>query len=261
MTPPELNDLITHRVGPLVSVAPTRGGYSNATTVVVTSASGERVFVKAVPDRPGGRLDEALREAAVAPYTGGLSPALLWQERRAGWLVLGFEAITGRPTDFAPGSTDLPVLIEAVNRTNTLPVPEVASEWEETRWDRFTPEEDLPLMRGNALTHADLHPRNALISEEGRMWFVDWSWPTLASPVVTPSCLAVQLVASGHTPAEAEQWVSGVEAWKHHPEAARVFARADAGLQRSFAERWPDEAWVDAMAAAAEAWAKRLGAR
>jgi len=52
-----------------------------------------------------------------------------------------------------------------------------------------------------------------------------------------------------------------VEAWKHHPEAVRLFARADAGLQRFFADRWPDERWADAIAVAAEAWAEHRGVR
>ncbi|WP_306367735.1 protein kinase [Nocardiopsis sp. CC223A] len=255
---PELEELITPCVGKIKQTKPVNAGHSNAITVIVTDSEGREVFVKAVPDQPGGRLDEHLREAEMAAHSGGLSPALLWQIRGNGWVALGFEKVEGRYADFNPGSADLPLLADALNAIAALPVPANAVGWEETRWDRFTPEEDRHLLRGDVLTHTDLHPRNILISPEGRVWLVDWSWPTLASPVVSPTCLAVQLVSAGYPPAEVESWVSGVEGWKGNEAAVRVFARADAMLQRSFATRWPEESWLEAMAEAAEAWAAHV---
>ncbi|MFL1431905.1 MULTISPECIES: phosphotransferase family protein [unclassified Nocardiopsis] len=255
---PELEKLIASQVGSIRTTTPIGDGHSNATTTIITTGTGQEVFVKAVPDRPGGRLDEALREAEMAAHSGGLSPALLWQARGNGWVALGFEKVGGRYADFGPGSADLPLLVEALNSIAALPVPANVVGWEETRWDRFTPQEDRHLLRGDTLTHTDLHPRNVLISPEGRVWLVDWSWPTLASPVVSLTCLAVQLVSAGCSPAEVKGRVSGVDGWKGDEAAVRVFARANAALQRSFADRWPEETWLEAMAEAAEAWAAHV---
>jgi hypothetical protein len=257
---PELQELVASQVGSIRATEPISAGHSNATTAIITTSSGQEVFVKAVPDRPGGRLDEAHREADMAAHSGGLSPALLWRARGNGWFVAGFEKVEGRYADFKPGSADLPLLMEALNAIAALPAPDGVEGWEETRWDRFTPETDRHLLRGNVLTHTDLHPRNVLVSPEGRVWLVDWSWPTLASPVVSPTCLAVQLVSAGYPPAEVEGWVSGVDGWKEHLDAVRVFARANAGLHRWMAEV-RGEAWLNAMAEAAESWAAYLEPR
>jgi hypothetical protein len=250
---PELEELVASQVGGIRATDPVSDGHSSATTAIVTSDTGQEVFVKAVPDRPGGRLDEALREAEMAAHSGGLSPALVWQARGNGWFAAGFEKVGGRYADFEPGSADLPLLVEALNGIAALPAPADVVGWEETRWDRFTPQEDLHLLRGTTLTHTDLHPHNVLITPQGRVWLLDWSWPTLASPVVSPTCLAVQLVSAGYSPAEAERWVSGVEGWKGNEAAARVFAHANAGLHWWMAEV-RGETWLEAMAEAAEAW-------
>ncbi|WP_160051830.1 phosphotransferase [Nocardiopsis sp. FR26] len=254
---PELEKLVASQVEGIRAMEPVNDGHSNATTAIITTGTGRKVFVKAVPDRPGGRLDEALREADMASHSGGLSPALLWRARGDGWFAVGMEKVEGRHADFEPGSKDLPLLIEALNAIAALPTPTGVEGWEETRWDRFTPEEDRHLLRGDVLTHTDLHPGNVLVTPEGRVWLVDWSWPTLASPVVSPSCLAVQLVSAGYPPTEVEGWVSGVEGWKGGEAAVRVFARANAGLHRWLAGV-RGETWLEAMAEAAEAWAAHV---
>ena len=88
-------------------MSPSAEGSDYSTTAVVTSQEG-RVFLKAVPDRPGGVLAEVGREGQINPHLNGLAPPLLWQARGAGWFALGFEAIEGRAADYAPGSPDLP---------------------------------------------------------------------------------------------------------------------------------------------------------
>lgn len=251
----EILDLIRPYTGPIGEIRPAGGGFSNATTAILTTGNGMDVFVKAVPDRPGGRLDEVLREAEMTRHSHGLSPELLWQTRGHGWVVLVFAAVEGRHADFEPGSSDLPLLSEMVNKIADLPVPEVASTWVESRWDPFIPVEDRPLLQDTVLTHTDLHERNVLITAEQRVWVVDWSWPTLASCVVTPSCMAVQLLSAGHTLSTVEAWVTQVKGWKDNDRASRVFARANAALHLSLAARWPDEAWLGSMAVAAQTWA------
>ncbi len=85
---------------------------------------------------------------------------------------------------------------------------------------------------------------------------MDWEWPTRAAPAAMPTCLAVQLVSSGHSPESAESWVSKTVAWERpSAESLGAVARANARLNRWFAELRADEKWLGAMAEAAEVWA------
>ncbi|SIO88494.1 hypothetical protein [Nocardiopsis sp. JB363] len=253
---PELTELITSHTGRITDVSPLAEGSDYSTTAVVTSEQG-RVFLKAVPDRPGGVLSEVEREGQINPHLNGLAPALLWQARGAGWFALGFEVIKGRSADFTPGSPDLPRVVQAVGQITALPLPEVARLWVETRWDRALPGEMVKVVRGNHLTHADLHPRNILIDHTDRVWVVDWAWPTVASALVAPSCLAVQLVSSGHDAADVEKLLSASAMWgRLDPDALAVFARADVRMNRHYARIRPGQEWRTALADASQRWAE-----
>ncbi len=249
-------DLIHPHTGNIDRAKPTSAGYGAATTGLVESAQG-RFFVKATP-RGSRNLEAAQREAAVNPFVRSVSPVIRWQAENDDWFVLGFEAVEGRNTNFLPESTDLPTVINIVNRVTAVPLPEVAREWQETRWDRFTTDVERELLRGDALTHTDIHGRNILISGD-QSWLVDWEWPTRAAAAVMPSCLAVQLVSSGHPPEAAQSWVSKCTAWQEaSEESVAVFARADARMHRWFAKLRPEEKWLEEMADAAEAWAAHV---
>ncbi|QVJ00755.1 protein kinase [Nocardiopsis eucommiae] len=215
--------------------------------------------MKAVPDRPGGLLGEVEREGAINSHLGGLAPRLLWQVRGAGWFVVGFEVIDARPTDYAPGSPDLPRLVEAMDRIVGLPLPDVARPWVEDRWDRALAGEEVNVVRGDHLTHADLHPHNVLIDADDRLWVVDWAWPTRASAVVTPSGLAVQLVSAGQDPADVEKLFASSDTWAHvDRDAMVVFARAQVRMHRHYTRLRPDEEWLVAMLDAARDWYEHL---
>ncbi|WP_159945461.1 MULTISPECIES: protein kinase [unclassified Nocardiopsis] len=250
-----ITQLIQPHTGDIHQTVPVTEGYGASTTAVITGTRGE-FFVKATPNRAGGHLDAARREAAVNPAVRTLSPALQWQVENEEWFVLGFEVVQGRTADITPGSADLPRIIDAVDQLAAVPLPEVAEGWEDVRWDRFATKEEQQLLRGDALTHTDLHEHNVLLGEE-RTWIVDWEWPTRGAEALTPSCLAVQLVAAGHSPAAAEGWVAGCQAWKRAtPESLDAFARANARLHHYFAELRSEEKWLADMAVAAQAWAE-----
>ena len=94
------------------------------------------------------------------------------------------------------------------------------------------------------MTYSDIHGDNVLLSGD-RTWLIDWAWPTRGAAVITPSCLAVQLIAAKHSPESAEGWVSQLEGWKEAtPESIAAFARADVGLYRWQVEARPDQEWV-----------------
>jgi hypothetical protein len=253
-------DLIRPHTGDILQARPVHGGHSWNTTAVISSKQGE-FFVKGVPNRPGGRLDSAQREATINPFVRDVTPTMRWQAEDEHWFVMGFDAVEGMPADFLPGSPDLGRVVEALNRVSEIPLPAVARDWEETRWDRFATDEEKALLRGDSLTYTDVHGHNFLLTEDGT-WLLDWAWPTHGAPVIMPSDLAVQLVAAHHSPESAEGWVGQLEAWKaSSPESARAFARADVRMHEWLVQTRPEEEWLKAMLVAAEAWAEHLEAQ
>jgi hypothetical protein len=258
-TDPEVRALIHPYTGDVSEVHPSKYGFSSDLTAVVECEKGP-FFVKVMRNRPGGRRDSIMREKAVNPYVQSVAPALRWHAEDEGWVVLGFEEVEGKPSDFEPGSPDLPAVVELVDQLGRLPLPEVARDWPETRWDRFASDPaEAELFRGDALLHTDINPDNMLIAREGG-WVVDWAWPTQGAAFIDPACLVVQLVAAGHSAKAAEGWATDCTAWQDaDPQAIDAFASATLRMYRQFAERRPDEAWRAAMVTAAENWAAHRG--
>jgi hypothetical protein len=159
---------------------------------------------------PGGRVHlvhaaaaEGLRRrSATAPRTAGpgspIAPRLLWQLDTAGWTILGFEHLHGRPANLAPGSADLPKIADALWRLGDIEVPDLPLRRFEDRWAGLVDDAALHLLSGKHLLHTDLNPHNILIAE--RAHIVDWAWPTLGAAWVDPVCAALWLIAEGHTP-------------------------------------------------------------
>lgn len=251
--------LVEPRLGAGLVVKPTTGGYGTASTAIVENDRGERFFVKATPNRPGGARAAARREALVGPYLADVAPRHLFHVEDEGWIVVVTEALDARPSDLAPGSPDLEAAFAAVDRITTLGLPEVAATWVDTRWDRFATQEEIPALRGDALTHADMHGRNILLDAQGRGWVVDWDWPTRACAALMPTMLGVQLVSAGHRPESALEWVSSLKAWEVASERERqVCALVNVRMYEEFSRSRPEEAWLGALSKAADAWAECL---
>ncbi|TDD83951.1 hypothetical protein [Actinomadura rubrisoli] len=249
---PEFTALIRPHTGDVTGVRPTSRGNNSAVTAIVECENGP-FFVKAVPNRPGGRRDSLVREGLVNPYVRSLSPASLWKAEDQAWIALGFEVVDGRSADFTPGSADLPAIIDIINRIGVLDLPEIAHDWPETRWDRFATDADR--FQGRSLLYTDINPDNLLIGD-GATWAVDWSWPTRGAAFIDPACLVVQLVAAGHSPQAAETWAAHCPAWTNaDPQAISAFATANRHMYRRFADRSPDAPWLAAMATSAQQWA------
>ncbi|AGP57402.1 hypothetical protein [Streptomyces rapamycinicus] len=62
-------------------------GFSVDLTALVRCEKGP-FFVKAMPNRPGGRRDFLVREALVNPEVKPVAPALLWRAEDEGWIGL-----------------------------------------------------------------------------------------------------------------------------------------------------------------------------
>lgn len=107
-----------------------------------------------------------------------ISPALRWHVEDGSWVVLGFEAVEGRPANFGPDSADLRSIVELVECIGRLKLPPVAEGRPETRWDPFVRNDsEAEFFRGETLLHTDINPSNLLVGESG-MCAVDWAWPT-----------------------------------------------------------------------------------
>lgn len=248
---PALAAVLHPHTGDLTDVRPTSRGFSSDLTALVTGDD-ETWFVKAVRNRPGGRRDSLVREGAINPHVRQISPAVQWRAENTEWLALGFEAVDGRHADFEPGSPDLPAVVDVLNRIAAVPLPDVAANWPETRWDRYTDQPDL--FRGNALLYTDINPANILIGDRA-VWAVDWAWPTKGAAFIDPAVLVLQLVAAGHTPETAEARAVGCPAWgSADPVAVTEFAAANARMYGQLAERRPDASWLKEMASAAQQW-------
>jgi len=253
---PEFWALIHPHTGVLAQAQPTARGFGSDLTAVIECEKGP-FFVKAMRNRPGGRRASLNRERLINPAVQSVSPALLWHAEDDEWLALGFDVVDARRSDFTPASPDLPALVDLVDRLGDLALPEVARDWPETRWDRFAADPDL--FRGDALLHTDINPSNLILGERGR-WIVDWSWPTRGAGFIDPACLVVQLIAAGHTAEAAEGWAAECRAWANaDPAALDAFAAATHRMNRSQADRHPEAAWLEDMAAAAGAWAAHRG--
>jgi hypothetical protein len=248
---PDFWRLIEPHTGPVSAVHHTARGFTTDVTAIVETGAG-RVFVKAGRD-PGPHVTSLEREAAINPHVRALSPALLWQQRGGGWYVLGFGVVDGRHADITPGSADLPAVADAVAALGKLPCPEVTRDWPETRWNRFS---DRPgLLAGEQLLHGDINPGNLLVRSDGQITVVDWAWPTRGAAFIDPACLVVQLIAAGHSPADAEGWAARCPAWSAaDPAAIDAFATATVAMYQHFEERDPAP-WRNAMTAAVTSWA------
>ncbi|HEX4832115.1 MAG TPA: protein kinase [Trebonia sp.] len=214
------------------------------------------MFVKAVRD-PGRLVSSLEREAAINPAVQPLSPALRWQARGRGWLALGFEHVPGQRASFKPGSPDLPAVAAAVERIAAIPLPPVARDWRENRYDRYASGNE-GLLAGSTLLHGDINPDNLLVGPGGDVTVVDWSWPAHGAAFIDPACLAVQLIAAGHAPAEAESWAARCAAWREAAPAALDAFAAAVGMYQRFEELDP-QPWRKVMTAAATRWAEHRG--
>ncbi|MFE7117647.1 protein kinase [Streptomyces sp. NPDC057654] len=256
---PYLWALVRPYTGELTNVQPTARGFGSDVTALVECERGP-FFVKAMRNQPGGRRDSIIREKLINPAVRSVSSDLLWHAEDGQWIALGFEAIQGRPSSFKPDSPDLPVIIDILNRTSALDLPEVAQDWADTRWDRFAGNaKAIELLQGNALLHTDINPSNLLIGDQ-EAWAVDWSWPVRGAAFIDAAWLVVQLISAGHSAESAESWVAGCMPWvAADPRAIDVFAAAAVRMYRFRAERSPDASWLTAMTTAAQSWADHRG--
>ncbi|MEU6204112.1 phosphotransferase [Micromonospora musae] len=237
---------IDARVGGIIDVYPAPSG-NHAEIASTVTGSADTVFVKAASTDLSVR---SLRyELAATSAVDWYPPAIRWHVQRDGWLVAGAELLHGPHPDLSPGSNDLDLLGVALKGLQATPVP--SGLW-------FTPEGRLGFavlgMDGGTLIHSDLNPANLIVTTNG-LRIVDWAYATKAAPWVELTLLVQWLIGSGHTAAQAEQWLAQFPAWTTtDPVALDHFASHNAS-KWSAKSQHSTEKWVHGLATWTDEWA------
>ncbi|MEV6849221.1 hypothetical protein [Actinoplanes sp. NPDC051411] len=227
--PVPIRDAITAAIGPIDTVSPVDTGPGVAMTALAHTRKG-RFFVKAVP--AGHDASRQLREAGLAPYLLPIGAALIAHLQRD-WDILIFEALNGRPANYAPGSEDLPAVAELLTRVARVPCPSTVDLYEAPlRLQQLINDPDLSYFAGSTLLHTDLAPANVIIID-GKARLVGWAAATRGAAWLDPAFWVIRLIAAGHPPAAAEDIVARIPAWQHAPATAvSLFATAQARIPR-----------------------------
>lgn len=246
---------IEAQTGPLSSIEPVSSGFNSELAAVLRSAD-EATFVKGLrADHP--RVWTQNREKAVNPHVAPVTAALRWSIDNDEWNLLAFEHAPGRHVDYSPGSPDLAKFVRSLRTLQELPCPDIDLKLAEKRWASYTdnPEQ----FAGDHLLHTEWSPSNVLVGDTAL--FVDWAWATRGAAWIDPACWVIWLIASGHSPQDAESWAAQIPSWNDAPaNAVAAFADAQTALWNSIAEADP-EPWVKGMAAAAQQWSESRRSR
>jgi hypothetical protein len=225
--PEQVRDAVQDQVGPVTATTAITDGQNSNIAAVLHRPDAPPVFLKGV-NGVSRRMRWLRNETITAPLTQGLSPAVRFSRDVAGWLVVGFDYVTGRPASLAPDSPDLPIVATTVNRISALPgtglrplrerfgvtdwwyklaaeAPATVYGWdldEATRWASAFP----ALADGDRLAHTDLHGDQFLIGADGAARVIDWGYPGTGAGWVDGAFLVLRLVEAGHHPADAEAW-------------------------------------------------------
>lgn len=243
---------ISTRVGSIRSIRTVEAGHNSPLAVQVTTDAGT-LFLKGLRAE-GGRLATQQREYEINRYIRGLSPTARWQVRTGGWYVIAFDFVEGRHADYSPGSADLPLVGQLLQRLSHVSPPStVLLRMAEQRLAAYvTRGEDLRHFKGDSLLHTDLNPHNVLISD--RAYLVDWGWATVGARWLDAGYWIIWLIAQGHEPVDAEAVAETVPAWRVAPRSGiDAFAAANVNLWREINEAGNDP-WTRRMRDASERW-------
>lgn len=232
--PDDIRAAVQDDIGPVSASVEVDRGQNNDLAVRLDRVGAGPVFLKGV--RGGGRRDMFLtNEVTAGRLAGGIAPGVLCDVERADWHVVGFEYIEGRPADLSPGSGDVDKIGATLDALSEHPAgdtrplrlrwrdsniwrevaeqaPDSVSGWDIDRmceWSARTPE----LVDGDRLLHTDLHRDQFLITDDGRVYVIDWAFPGAGAPWVDTAFLSLRLTASGHTHAQAQQWARTRASW------------------------------------------------
>ena len=224
----------------------------NSSVAALLHTRGGRYFVKALPaDHRWVWTQE--REAEIAQHVHPVAPALCARIADHGWDVLVFEALEGHRADYAPGSADLPRMVDLLTRMGELPCPATTLRQAEQRLKAYTDASDLHHFAGDALLHTDVNNANVIVGDD-RARIVDWGWATRGAPWLDAAYWVIWLIVAGHKAQSAEQWAANVPAWHKAPASGlTAFAQANTRMWSEIGGGNPD-AWTRRLIIAADTW-------
>ncbi|MCX5597182.1 aminoglycoside phosphotransferase family protein [Streptomyces phaeochromogenes] len=243
--PATTRQAVTMQTGHIVAAHTAGGGINSAIAALLDTEKGP-VFVKGIPtDNPQVASQE--REIAISPHLPASCPRLLWHVEAGGWVLLGYEAVDGRHADYT-ATDDLNLVLVALAELQEVIAPDdIELKTAAERWGKYTEEGQGELFAGDTLLHTDFAPDNVLI-HSGRARLIDWAWPTRGAAWIDPFMLALRIMETGATAAQAVSWVQRVPSWRESdPKALGVFATAVTRLWREIAAEDPAP-WKVAMA-------------
>ncbi len=166
------------------------------------------------------------------------APRMMWTDDVADWHLLVFEHAPGQEANLAPGSPDLPFVMDTVAAiSGPCPWTEAPSVTAKAAallreaeafladspgrgdYEPLVKTLDLNELGGAALLHADLHAGNLLVDGD-RCQVVDWSMACQGAAWVDVALLIPRLIDAGHAPIEAEGVAARVPAWRAAPAGA-----------------------------------------
>lgn len=256
--PAQARQAVTDKTGPIHAARTAGGGMNSGIACFLDTDSGA-VFVKGIPaDHPQAPAQQ--REAAINPHLPPACPRLYWHIEAGGWVLLGYEVLAARHADYHPGSPDLPLVATALAELQEVAAPaNIPIKVAEQRWAAYAPPGTAGLFAGTTLLHTDFAPDNVLVDERAHL--IDWAWPTRGAAWIDPAVLALRLLDSGHTTAEADAFACTFASWRNaDPAAKTAFAAACAALWREIADEDPS-AWKRGMATHAAALEASLAER
>ena len=200
---------IEERLGDgVVAVASQGSGFTHGFASRLVYGRGRRAFVKAASDRTSPAIADCYRaEARVVPTlpAGVPAPPLRWTVEEAGWVILCFDDVPGRPPrrpwrpeELTQVLTALTPMAEALTPGPPgLLVPDARDwlsadfgYWGELADDTEPGEsrriadlaaleaEALDAIAGTSVIHCDLRDDNVILGDDGRVWVCDWNWPS-----------------------------------------------------------------------------------
>lgn len=237
--------------GPVQSAPSVRDGLNSSVAALLHTGQG-RYFVKALPaDHRWVWTQE--READIAEYVSPVAASLHARIADHGWDVVIFEALEGHQADYAPGSADLPHVVDLLTRMGELPCPATALRQAEQRLQAYADAGELHHFAGDALLHTDLNSANVIVGED-RARIVDWGWATRGAPWLDAAYWVIWLIAAGHKAASAERWAASVPAWHKAPTGGlTTFAQANTRMWSEIGGGNPDD-WTRRLIIAADTW-------
>lgn len=221
--PDDVQDRVAERLGgPVTRAVSQSNGFSPGSADRVSTAAGERAFVKTAhrtPHHPG-TYDLHLRELSVMKVmpSGVSVPSVLGSFVSDDWVALILEDVDGRHPGEALDGADVVAVLDALG---TLPelrgadaadLPRAADElavdasgwatiqeadavgelpdWVVENFDRLrhAAEQIVIAAEGDHLRHLDCRADNVLIDRAGTAWIIDWPWAGIGARWIDGLC-------------------------------------------------------------------------